>query len=209
MANIVLLQDPKFGIDYKAGHVFFSYSSSFVSRGIALFSNFENYSNVPVSHCGIITGSRTCLEASVGGVQESDFITKYVQDPHTLVFLRSPIGLTPAKAIDMEMWATQHIGKNYAYVGIAGSALWNMLGLVFLRWLRKQQNPFNPKDEYFCSELVAEAMIKAWPNRPGCLQYHPSNIYPQTLFEDRKIFKDWKTDIVQVKLIEGAKIITP
>ena len=108
MANlkdkIVFLQDPKFGEDYWAGQIFFSFDQdSFISKGIALFTNFENYSHIPVSHCGIITGPNTCLEAAAGGVQESDFIEKYVNDPTVTVFLRSPNGLTTEKAVTMEM----------------------------------------------------------------------------------------------------------
>jgi len=204
------LRNPKFEEDYKAGYIFFSFKTdSFISKGIALFTRFENTSKIPISHCGIITGPDECVEAAQpGGVQKSNFVKKYIENPMTIVFLRVPFNLDQEKTAIMEAHAIQHLGKKYAIKGVIGSALLNLVALPWIKWWRKGKNPFNDREQYFCSELVSESMIKAWPDRPGCLIYHPTNIYPTTLFEDNNIFKPWRGDIVKEKRNQG-KIIVP
>ena len=203
-AGMHLLRDPVYGEDYGRGWVFFSYCiTSPISAGIALFSRDEALSRIPLSHCGIVTGERCCIEATDPGVIFSDFKAKYLDDPTIVVFLRRPQNLDEDISTAMIEHARDQLGKGYAYKGVFGSALYNILGLHKIGWFRKGKNPFNAKDEYFCSELVAESMIIGYPNRPGTLIYHPSNIYPVTLFEDKEIFDPWRVDVVEKKTKEG------
>lgn len=183
------IENPKYKKDYKPGQIFFSFTKdNFISKGISVFTNFER-KTIRVSHCGIIISDKECLEAAQpGGVQVSNFIEKYVQDPHTIIYVREPRNLTKLAAKKMEIWGKQHVGKDYAVKGFIGSSIYNLLGLTFIPFIRKIKNPMNSDNKYFCSELVAECLIKAFPDRPGILRYHPSNIYPQGLFEDNEIF---------------------
>jgi hypothetical protein len=203
-----ILENPVFGEDYKEGYVFFSYTtSSVVSAGIALFQSCETKSG-PISHCGIISGPGKCLEATTPVVCESDFIAKYINEPHTIVFLRKPVGWTPEKAQVIIQEGRKHLGKKYSYTGLLGSALKVILSWsykLFPSW-RYKADPFNSKKEIFCSEYIAMCMVPAM-GKVGCLQYDPTNIYPSTLFEDRVIWTPWDYQIVDRKLAEGKCVI--
>jgi hypothetical protein len=204
-----ILTDPIYGQDYKDGYVFFSYTTgSIVSAGIALFQSYEDVLHQPLSHCGVISGPNMCVEATDPKVMESNFVEKYVNDPHTIVFFRKPKDLTPADGKIMVDTSRKFLGKKYSYLGIAGSALYVFLtaGYKCFPWLRYYRNPLNSKNTLFCSELVAEAM-RPVKGKVGCLKYDPSNIYPITLFDDKVIWSDWKFDIAQVKIAEGKKVI--
>jgi hypothetical protein len=65
----------------------------------------------------------------------------------------------------------------------------------------------NAPSEFYCSELVADGMRdERVVGRKGCLIYHPTNIYPQTLFDDEMIWASWKDSIVEDKIREGRKL---
>lgn len=187
------VRNPEYGKDYDDGYIFFSYNTdSLISTGIALFTKFEAKSKIPISHCGIVTGKQTCIEAAnPGGVQVSNFHEKYLKPKKTVVFLCKPRNVSPELAGLMTDEGLKHVGKSYAIPGVISSAFWNLLGFATIGYLRKKRNWFNSEDRFFCSELVAEALISAYPDRPGCLEYHPTNIYPQTLFEDHIVFEKW------------------
>jgi hypothetical protein len=204
------VRNPEYGKDYDDGYVFFSYNTtSFISAGIALFSRKEALNGVPISHCGIVTGERECIEAaSPGGIQRSDFVSKYIEPQEIMVFLCKPRNLTPAKAALMRWEAESHLGKGYATTGVAGSALWNIFGLTWIPWFRRRRNWLNSKKRMFCSELCAESLIKGFPDRPGCLQWHPTNIYPSTLFNDHEVFHQWKSSQARQRKQEG-RIVVP
>ena len=74
-------------------------------------------------------------------------------------------------------------------------------------FLRYYKNPLNRDDEMFCSELVAEGMV-VLEGKTGCLKYHPTNIYPVTLFQDNLIWQPWNPRIVEEKMAQG-RILVP
>jgi hypothetical protein len=204
-----VVQNPVYGQDYRDGYVFFSYNTtSFISAGIALFSRHDAANGIPISHCGIVTGENECVEASQpGGVQVSDFVKKYVEPGEIVVSLCKPRDITPEIAARIIEEAQSHIGKGYATVGVAGSALWNIFGLTWIPWFRRRRNWLNSKSTMFCSELCAEALIEGYPDRPGCLQWHPTNIYPATLFNDHEVFTKWNPRQANIRRAEGRKVI--
>lgn len=203
------VRNPEYGEDYNNGYVFFSYNtSSFISAGIALFSRKESLNGIPISHCGIVTGERECVEAAQpGGVQKSDFISKYVEPNEIMVFLCKPRNITSTKASVIRWEAENHLGKQYANIGVAGSAIWNLLGLTWIPWFRRRRNWLNSQSTMFCSELCSEALIMGYPDRPGCLQWHPTNIYPATLFNDKKVFADWSPNQAKKRSKEGRVVV--
>jgi len=204
-----ILQNPTYGEDYKEGYIFFSYTSNdIVSEGIALFQSYEDVLHQPLSHCGVISGPNMCVEATDPKVMESNFIEKYVNDPHTIVFLRKPKDLTPQGASIVVSTARQYLGKKYAYLGVVGSALYVMLtaGYKCFSFLRYFRNPLNPKDQLFCSELVANALLPV-EGKTGCLKYDPTNIYPITLFDDDTLWSEWDFDIANKKRACGRKVV--
>jgi len=206
---VYILTDPVYGEDYKDGYIFFSYTShDFISGGIALFQKCEDVLGQPLSHCGVISGPGMCVEATTPVTTESNFIEKYVNAPNTVVFLRKPKDLTPQQAQTIIATSRKFLGRKYAYMGILGSALYVTFtfGFKILPFLRYHRNPLNPKSQLFCSELVAESLIPV-KGRVGCLKYDPSNIYPVTLFGDKVIWSDWKSDIAQIKMAQGKSVV--
>jgi hypothetical protein len=203
-----ILQNPVYGEDYKDGFIFFSYNSaSLIDQGIALFESGESLSGQQIAHCGIISGDSKCVEADHPTVQEFDFIQKHVNNPNTVVFLKKPKGLTVDGANIIITEAQRYLGRKYAYIGVAGSAVFMLLtaGWHIFPFLRYWKNPLNPKDQMFCSELVAEAMRK-WMRKTGVLKYHPTNIYPTTLYEDQSLWEQWDYGIVDRKREEGKTV---
>lgn len=202
--------NPEYKKDYGPGYIFFSYNtSSLISAGIALFSRSEAKNGIPVSHCGVIINENECVEAAnPGGVQVSNFMQKYVEPNEIVVFLCKPkeINLEISQKIIDE--AMKNVGKSYATKGVIGSAIWNIFGLVSFGWLRKKRNIFNSKNSMYCSELCSESLIAGYPSRPGCLIYHPTNIYPATLFNDHEIFDNWNSDQVFKRKKAGRTVIT-
>lgn len=204
-----ILQNPVYNEDYKDGYVFFSYTKrDFISAGIALFQACEMKSGHPISHCGIISGPGRCLESTTPTTMESDFVKKYLEDPNTIVFIRKPKNYTSEMAQKMIEEGRKHIGEKYSYLGLLGSAIRVVIswGFKLFSKLRYKQDPLNASDRTFCSEYVALCM-RAGMGKMGCLEYHPENIYPSTLFEDDVIWADWNENIIQEKMAQGKRVI--
>ena len=205
-----VLQNPVYGEDYKEGYVFFSYTTeNIVSAGLALFQACEMKSGLPVSHCGIISGTGRCLESTTPTTREDDFIREYVNDPHTIVFLRKPKGWTPEMAQKMIAQGRKHIGEKYAYLGLLGSAIRIIFswGFKLFPKLRYKDDPLNSDKTTYCSEYVALCMRAGGMGKVGCLAYNPENVYPSTLFEDKEIWTDWNANIIQEKLAKGKLVV--
>lgn len=197
-----ILQDPKFGTDYQPGHVFFSYDNdSIVSAGIALFTRSEQ-TKINVSHCGVIDLNGQAIEAdeSVGYVARANFKEKYIDDPTKIIFFRELREFNPKNVHELVHYMLAQSGKKYAYGGVVGSALYVLLTKAYKKWpwLRYVPNPLNGSGEVFCSELVAECLREV-VGKKGCLAYHPTNVYPQTLFDDDVIWKPWSDGIITKK----------
>jgi len=205
-----VLQCPVYGEDYKEGYVFFSYvTKNLISSGIALFQSSEMTSGLPISHCGVICGPGHCLESIIPATTESDFIKKYVEDPHTIVFLRKPKDWTPEMAQKMIEEGRKHIGEKYSYCGIIGFMFRTVLswGFKLFSKLRYKDNLLNTDSTTFCSEYVSLCM-RTGMGKVGCLAYNSENIGPSTLFEDKEIWADWNANIIQEKMAKG-KLVVP
>jgi len=208
-----ILKDAQFCKDYGPGYVFFSFTTnSIISDGIALFTAGERTSGIKVAHCGVIDHDGQCIEAVADDkkkVVRSNFRKEYLENENRVVFLKKPAGLNDANAEIFIELCEQHIGKNYAYSGIFGSFVFTCLsfGYRLAPWLRRLKNPFNADSELFCSELVSEGMRDSRViGEHGVLVWHPTNIYPQTLFEDISIWVPWKAGIIQEKEAAGRHL---
>lgn len=207
-----ILSDPQFGVDYRAGYTFFSYSSgSFISAGIALFQSLSEVPYSRISHCGIITERGGCVEATAPVVCETPaakFAANYLDDPHTVVFFKKPLHWTDLVVAKALREVRGFIGRPYAYAGVAGSALYLLLtaGWRMCSFLRRWQNPLNPKGQMFCSELCVHAMRNFEGDRTGCLKYDASNVTPADLFCDKRIWQPWDFEIAARKTAEGREV---
>lgn len=204
-----ILTDPQYNVDYKEGYIFFSYvTDNLISSGIALLQSGEMTSGLPISHCGIICGPGRCLESVIPATTESDFIKKYVEDPHTIVFLRKPKDWTPEMAQKIVAEGRRRIGEKYSYLGIIGfmfRTVWSW-GFKLFPSLRYKDNLLNTNSTTYCSEYVSICM-KTGMGNVGCLSYNLENISPSTLFENKEIWADWNANIVQEKLAKGKLVV--
>jgi hypothetical protein len=203
-----ILTNPVFGEDYGPGYIFFSYvSGDPISAGIALFQSLEDVPYSKVSHCGIITENGQCIEATAPVVCASNF-ARYLHDPNVVVFFRKPRHWSEEGVAKALAEVRGFLGRPYAYAGVAGSALYLLLtaGWRCCSFLRRWQNPLNPKGQMFCSELVAHGM-RNFEGKTGCLKYDASNVTPADLFCDRKIWKPWNLAIAAEKKAAGRKVV--
>jgi hypothetical protein len=204
-----ILVNPVFGQDYGPGYVFFSYViGDFISEGIALFQSLEDVPVSRVSHCGIITEYGGCIEATAPVICESDFQVKYLHDTRIVVFFRKPLHWSEDGVAKALHEVRGFLGRPYAYGGVAGSALYLLLtaGWRCCSFLRRWQNPLNPKGEMFCSELVTHAM-RNFEGKTGCLRYDPSNVTPADLFGEFRLWKMWNFNIAAEKKAAGKKVV--
>lgn len=184
---------PKYGQNYRAGHIFFTYRpGNFVAGGITWFTRFERLGEIKVSHVGIVTGPDDCIEALASGVKQSN-LTKYFTDPTLQIFFREPRVFNKPLVRRFIKSAETREGKGYGYALIVGNAIANSaIGRLFgfRKWILKA---FDSENQEICSEFVAAAMAEQpeWRGL-GCLKRHPREVTPQMLFEDDGIFKPWK-----------------
>jgi len=202
------LVDPVFGEDYNEGYVFFSHrTDGFYAKGITLFTG-DGESGIPITHCGIITGNGTCIEAKIGKcISEVDFDEEYLQQENCTVVIRKPLRWSPDRSKASIAAARESLGLAYSTGGVIGLILQKIFtfGYAWFPSLKYQKNPFNSNQSMFCSELVSDAMKPSY-GPDGVLQYHPSNIEPQELFECPILWKEWNYDIVAEKVEEGKRI---
>lgn len=190
---------PKYGDNYKAGYIGFTYHNTSVAcLGIAYMTRWARMSDVRVSHALLVTGENECIEARVkNGVARSD-LQKYFDDPHCQIFFRKPVDLTDAIAVRMKAVAEKEIGTKYDFNLIAAQAL---QGLLIGKLINKVFNGspdrlmsklLNEDDRWICSELIAYSLDEQPEYKgKGVLDNPTDTIDPQELFEDSVIFTPW------------------
>jgi hypothetical protein len=195
---------PEYGKNYKPGYVGFSYDADEpVCEGIAYFSRYERLSEIRVSHCFLVTGENSCVEALVKtGVTENKLEERFA-NKNTAVFFRKPAGLTDDIAKRLIAAAMTQVGKKYD----VGLALGQIVPNLFLVrrllskntqesfeswWLGKVQN----KDGFDCSELMAWTMDELPEYHDRDILARPNYVIrPQQLFESTVLFETWKKEI--------------
>ena len=195
----VLSCPPQYGVNYNAGYVGFTYTTSnLVSRGIAYFTRWTKMHQISVSHALLVTGENQCIEAHAqGGVKRTNLDT-YFEDEHCQIFFRKPLNLSPEIAARLVSTAEEHLGCGYDFNLIAAQLEANSLtGRLFRRLLGKsfEERVCQLKDHperWICSELVAHC-LDSQPEYldTGVLANNDCTIDPQELFEDDLIFTAW------------------
>ena len=186
-------------MNYAPGYIGFTFRhNSFVSDGIAYFTRWDRMSDIPVSHCLIVTGEDHCIEAVPDGVV-SNYLANYFEEPNCHIFFRKPrlwsvdMGARITEAVELEL------GKRYDYGAIAAHGLCNTILGRFIDKLTGEVPAelviklLEDDDKWFCSELAAYG-LKAQPEigEKGCLVKPTYMINPQELFEDGIVFEAWK-----------------
>ncbi|MFN9548200.1 MAG: hypothetical protein ACK6AD_14240 [Cyanobacteriota bacterium] len=191
--------EPRYGENYGAGYVGFTYSqSNILSRGIAYFTRWQRMHDIKVSHTLVVTGENECIEAHMqGGVKRSKLDT-YFHDEHCQIFFRKPNALTPPLAAAIIQAAEEHLGCAYDIDLIAAQLKVNSISGHFIRHrlLPNLEEAVCQRrdhlDRWICSELVAHC-LDAQPeyHNKGVLAHSDATIDPQELFEDDLIFQAW------------------
>lgn len=192
-------REPNYGTNYDAGYIGFTYDkSNIISKGIAYVTRWTRMHAIKVSHALIVSGENECIEAHAqNGVRRAPLST-YFDDPHTQIFFRKPVGLTPDLAKQIVNTATEQIGCAYDLDLIlaqleANTAMGNLLRRILGKGFeekvcRLKDHP----DRWICSELVAHCLDaqKEYKDK-GVLAFSDATIDPQELFEDDLIFTPW------------------
>ena len=190
---------PRFGVNYKTGYIGFTFDdASIVSRGIAYFTRWKRMSQIKVSHSLVVTGDNQCVEALIGPGVVRRPLSKYFNDPHTLIFFRKPRRYTRDVGARIARTAAGQVGTQYDRLLLAAQIF---EGCFLGRWARAAfgDKPeqfigrvLNGKDKWICSELAAYALdSQAEYHDKGVLQKPDFTIDPQELFEDNRIFCRW------------------
>lgn len=190
---------PVFGENYDIGWIGFSYEShDLLSVGIAFFTRWDSYGNVPVSHSFVVSGPDSCVEALATGVKQSNLRDRFA-DSHTAVFFRKPKGWNTYMGDQIKRSAEAHIGDKYGYTTIVADWFCGTVGGRFLGWVTRGWTDrlvcqlLDNKRAEVCSELCAIALRSVSSLRYlGCLNVAPSMVTPQKLFGDEQVFEPWK-----------------
>lgn len=208
-----VLDTPVFGVNYGVGYTGFTcpVRPGMLSKGIAYFTRWDKLSDITVTHALTVTGQDTCVEALADrGVVETP-LSRYFDDPDTLIFFRKPRHLDCVAERIICNAVYSHVGDKYdrgliAAHALSGSFFGRIASLIsdgkadaFVSWL------LNHPGEWICSEYVAWALNKV-PKQAGhgVLRYPPATINPQELYEDDATYQCWKTE--QRGPVSGDKI---
>jgi uncharacterized protein YycO len=118
-------------------------------RGTGPISKTIRYvTHSPYSHAAIYVGGGV-VEADWYGVQFSNIDYKYKDKAFDVFRLRKSYYTERKKIVD---YAMSQMGKKYDYLGLYG---------ILRSYIKhKDDNPYDSKDHYWCSELVADAYLK-------------------------------------------------
>jgi len=171
----MVVTDPRLGVDYKPGYIFFSYvHGNPFSAGVALASEGKDYMHdalVP-SHTGIVLDEGMCIEAIDSGMTITPLST-YLDDRHKMIWFKEPRMLDSAKGLQwIASKARAMKDIPYDWIGLAG------FPLKAAADRGEEENFFQDDDRLFCSEAVA-TLFKNCPYTPPTshrrfLKKHPS-----------------------------------
>jgi len=193
---------PQYTLNYNKGYIGFTYNhKNLFSKGITYFTKLDNLSGISVSHALIVIDENTCIEATIKGVKYTK-LNKYFKSNKYNIFFRKPINFSNEMAESIVEKAKTFIGLKYDFSlyiahifkhSIIGKFIDSMTGNRVSKYLYSLTDT---KEEFVCSEFVAK-VLQLIPELAiiGILSEKTAGeINPQELFEDVKIFKDWKKD---------------
>ena len=181
---------PQYGVNYRAGDVMFSYRlDNPLSLAITAFENC-GLGAIKPSHVRLITSDLYAMGAEEKGISTTD-LRKSFEDPHELLIIKRPIGLTECEAKRVIDAGREHFGESYDYGLIAGMAFESFA--VALDITRSKSKPafFNDSRAWDCSEFVSHC-LKAIP-RLAALEplagMHESRIAPMDLLSSEDLWE--------------------
>lgn len=197
MSNPIVSVKPQWGVNYRVGYVGFSYyDTSFVSNGIAWFTQWDRKNNPPVSHTFIVTGEDSVVEAQSKGVVQAG-LKHYFTDQHCHVFFREVQGYTDDVGKAIATAGAGYIGYGYGYSLILAHALHGTIMGQAFSWLTRGWSTrtiakfLDNKKQAICSEHVSMSLndVPATAHKGILAQKLPAEITPQMLAWDEVLFK--------------------
>lgn len=187
---------PDWGKNLDYGYVFFTLTNnSLISRGIAVFEEWDNRDGLSWSHCGIVTGPNKCVEALANGVVESD-LNKYFDDEHCVITMRPVYCYSVKLGCDIATEAERYIGRKYGYGLLASNAIsysfaGRILNTITCGVSHKALCAIGKiPGGMICSELVAKVLQKFDGLRGvGILNKPAREITPEKLSEDQDLWR--------------------
>jgi len=187
----------KYGEDYDRGWIGFNHAGSWFSKGIAQVQQWNQVSDVTVSHVFVVTGEDECVEAAYPkGVVRSKLSEEYWPKDDRYVIFRKPKGLTPELADRIAKAAEAELGTDFDYHTTANLALQkNFVGWI-VNWMTSDEanraidSWVEDDSRWLCSALGAYC-LKSQPEFDGIgiLEKQPGMLTPQELFESDEIFE--------------------
>lgn len=203
--NLLPPSKPQFGINYDVGWIGFLSHSSFIARGIGWFTRWWRGANIPsVSHVFVIIAPGQLIEANGSGV-EVESLDEYTRKPGCTVYLRKPLGWTPALGQRIASEAMKYKGLKYDYDLIAANAVsYSLFGRLMNGLTRDALDRVitelaDSDNAMICDKLAVVAMQPQPELRPlGTLKEPACTNNPQKLFGDDVLF------LPDVTVIKGA-----
>lgn len=203
--NLLKPSQAQFGINYNVGWIGFLSHSTFIARGIGWFTRWWRGANVPaVSHVFVITDIGQLIEANGSGVEVGS-LDEYTRKPGCTVYLRQPLGWTPALGQRIASEALKYRGLKYDYDLIVADAFnYSLFGRLLNGLTRDAANRVlsdlaDSEGAMICDEVAIRAMQAQAELKPlGTLREPPGVNNPQRLFGDDVLF------LPDVTVIKGA-----
>lgn len=134
------------------------------------------------NHCAIYIGNNEIIEAFPKGVERNKLAESYLNNKFEIVAIRKKSASKEnlLKAIE---YCTQHVGKKYDYGAVVYFLLLKLLpsSLDFVLNSKTVDKCLNKKDAFFCSELVADGLLKA---NEYTFDRDPDKIMPVDFYND-------------------------
>lgn len=203
----VVVEQPQWEVNYDVGYSGFTIRrKDFVAAGIRWFSHWDSLPDIPSpSHCLIITGPDSTIEAMADGVRAGS-LDSYLNDPDVALLVRRPVHYSHDLGQRIADEAATHDGDGYGYSLIGALAVSNSVLGKGIDWLtrgwfgRTVCNIADSKKQEMCSELVGLSM-QAQKDLfyLGCLSKPANTIKPVDLFKDRFIYEpvDYAVELVR------------
>jgi uncharacterized protein YycO len=135
------------------------------------------------THAACYVGAGHIIESNWSGVK-----MRAIYDYRNKAYdIHRHLTATPEEVDTAVEWMKTQTGKKYDYGGLVG-ILWAMFG-------KGRDNPFDDKDEYWCSELIADGFLRAevpMDCDEQTYKYSPADIGRSKFFQVIKRYKPEK-----------------
>ncbi len=134
------------------------------------------------NHCAIYVGNDEIIEAFPSGVEKNELTKSYLNNKFEIVAIRKKSS-SKENLLRAIQHCTEQVGKKYDYGAVVYFLLLKLFpsSLDFILNSRTIDKCLNKKNAFFCSELVAEGLLKA---NEYTFDRDPDKIMPVDFYND-------------------------